>query len=110
MNPASPDFHNRTQTSPALFNRCVVDWFGDWSNAALFQVAAEFTKDDDLDVAEYVAPRHAVELAPENAVYRRTLGMIYRDAGLAANAKRQLEAALRLDPKDTEAKAALRGL
>jgi curved DNA-binding protein CbpA len=53
---------------------------------------------------------HAVELAPENAVYRRTLGMIYRDAGLAANAKRQLEAALRLDPKDTEAKAALRGL
>jgi curved DNA-binding protein CbpA len=53
---------------------------------------------------------HAVELAPENAVYRRTLGMIYRDAGLAANAKRQLEAALRLDPKDAEAKAALRGL
>ncbi len=38
MNPASPDFHNRSATSPALFNRCVLDWFGDWSDTALFQV------------------------------------------------------------------------
>ncbi len=38
MNPASPDFHNRSATSPALFNRCVLDWFGDWSETALFQV------------------------------------------------------------------------
>jgi len=53
---------------------------------------------------------HAVELAPENGVYRRTLGLVYRDAGLAANAKRELEAALRFDPTDGEAKAALRGL
>ncbi len=53
---------------------------------------------------------HAVELAPENAGYRRVLGLVYRDAGLAANAKRELEAALRLDPQDAEAKAALRGL
>jgi len=53
---------------------------------------------------------HAVELAPENGAYRRTLGLVYRDAGLAANAKRELEAALRCDPNDAEAKAALRGL
>jgi len=53
---------------------------------------------------------HAVELAPENGVYRRTLGLVYRDAGLAANAKRELEAALRCDPNDAEAKGALRGL
>jgi curved DNA-binding protein CbpA len=53
---------------------------------------------------------HAVELAPENGGYRRTLGLVYRDAGLAANAKRELEAALRCDPSDAEAKAALRGL
>ncbi len=53
---------------------------------------------------------HAVELAPENGGYRRTLGLVYRDAGLAANAKRELEAALRCDPNDAEAKAALRGL
>lgn len=53
---------------------------------------------------------HAVELAPENGAYRRTLGLVYRDAGLAANARRELEAALRRDPNDAEAKAALRGL
>jgi len=31
MNPNNPDFSNRTASSPALFNRCVIDWFGDWS-------------------------------------------------------------------------------
>lgn len=35
MNPASPDFHNRAATSPALFNRCVLDWFGEWSDDAV---------------------------------------------------------------------------
>jgi len=53
---------------------------------------------------------HAVELAPDNGSYRRLLGMVYKDAGLAANAKRELEMALRIDPQDAEAKAALRGL
>jgi curved DNA-binding protein CbpA len=53
---------------------------------------------------------HAVELAPDNGAYRRTLGLVYKDAGLAANARRELEAALRLDPHDAEAKAALRAL
>jgi hypothetical protein len=36
MNPASGDFDNRAATSPALFNRCVVDWFGDWSRKGKF--------------------------------------------------------------------------
>lgn len=53
---------------------------------------------------------HAVELAPDNGTYRRLLGLVYKDAGLAANAKRELEAALRIDPQDAEARAALRGL
>ena len=53
---------------------------------------------------------HAVELAPDNGSYRRVLGLVYKDAGLAANAKRELEAALRIDPQDAEARAALRGL
>jgi dynein heavy chain 1 len=44
MNPANPDFSNRTASSPALFNRCVIDWFGDWSNDGLLQVAKEFIK------------------------------------------------------------------
>ena len=37
MNPASADFDSRAATSPALFNCCVVDWFGDWSAQALAQ-------------------------------------------------------------------------
>ncbi|RLN48678.1 hypothetical protein BBJ28_00009539 [Nothophytophthora sp. Chile5] len=48
MNPASGDFQNRTNTSPALFNRCVVDWFGTWNDHALAQVAYEFTNTLDL--------------------------------------------------------------
>ena len=43
MNPSNPDFSNRTASSPALFNRCVIDWFGNWSEEGLLQVAKEFT-------------------------------------------------------------------
>src|SRR3989338_417714 len=53
MNPASPEFHNRAATSPALFNRCVLDWFGEWSEQALFQVGQEFTQYVDLENPEY---------------------------------------------------------
>jgi len=76
MNPANPDFHNRTQTSPALFNRCVIDWFGDWSDEALHQVAHEFTQDLELDSGTYQPPPGglpppAVPLQPARAVGRR---------------------------------------
>lgn len=39
MNPASDGFAGRCATSPALFNRCVVDWFGTWPTKALAQVS-----------------------------------------------------------------------
>ena len=48
MNPSNPDFSNRTASSPALFNRCVIDWFGEWSTDGLLQVAKEFTKILDI--------------------------------------------------------------
>jgi dynein heavy chain 1, cytosolic len=48
MNPSNPDFSNRTASSPALFNRCVIDWFGEWSTDGLLQVAKEFTKTLDI--------------------------------------------------------------
>jgi hypothetical protein len=48
MNPANADFNSRAATSPALFNRCVVDWFGSWSQEALVQVASSFTETMDL--------------------------------------------------------------
>lgn len=48
MNPANPDFSNRTASSPALFNRCVIDWFGDWSDDGLLQVTKSFTEHVDI--------------------------------------------------------------
>ena len=44
MNPLSPDFSNRAASSPALYNRCVINWFGDWSREGLFQVAKKLTE------------------------------------------------------------------
>ena len=44
MNPLSPDFSNRAASSPALYNRCVIDWFGDWSRDGLYQVANKLTE------------------------------------------------------------------
>lgn len=38
MNPSSEGLKDRAATSPALFNRCVLNWFGDWSDGALYQV------------------------------------------------------------------------
>ena len=64
---------------------------------------------DDLRAAKELAAA-AAELEPERADYRRLLGQIYAAAGLRANARRELEAALRLDPRDKEARRALRGL
>lgn len=48
MNPANPDFSNRTASSPALFNRCVIDWFGDWSDDGLTQVSQSLTEIVDM--------------------------------------------------------------
>jgi hypothetical protein len=56
MNPASGDFHNRSATSPALFNRMTMDWFGDWPDKAFQQVASEFTHTLDIDDAAYEPP------------------------------------------------------
>jgi curved DNA-binding protein CbpA len=52
----------------------------------------------------------ACEADPEKAEYHRTLGQIYQAAGLKANARRELKLAVRLDPKDLEAKTALKSL
>ncbi|CEM16453.1 unnamed protein product [Vitrella brassicaformis CCMP3155] len=57
MNPANPDFANRQATSPALFNRCIIDWFGDWPHDALVQVAREFTGNMELARDAFVCDR-----------------------------------------------------
>ncbi|XP_045484392.1 dynein heavy chain, cytoplasmic isoform X1 [Pieris rapae] len=56
MNPSSEGLKDRAATSPALFNRCVLNWFGDWSDSALFQVGKEFTTRMDLDSSDYIPP------------------------------------------------------
>ncbi|KAJ3107335.1 Cytoplasmic dynein 1 heavy chain 1, partial [Phlyctochytrium bullatum] len=57
MNPPEGGLASRAATSPALFNRCVLDWFGDWSDQAFYQVGKEFTDTLDLDLPTFVAPR-----------------------------------------------------
>ena len=52
MNPSGGEWKNRSTTSPALFNRCVVDWFGSWSDRALAEVGKEFTIRLDMGDAE----------------------------------------------------------
>jgi dynein heavy chain 1 len=56
MNPPASGLASRAATSPALFNRCVLDWFGDWSDRALFQVGYEFTQTVDLESASWTVP------------------------------------------------------
>ncbi|RZC33924.1 Dynein heavy, DHC N2, AAA 9 and/or MT domain containing protein [Asbolus verrucosus] len=56
MNPSTDGLKDRAATSPALFNRCVLNWFGDWSDGALFQVGKEFTNRLDLDKPTWKAP------------------------------------------------------
>jgi dynein heavy chain 1 len=52
MNPSGGEWKNRSTTSPALFNRCVVDWFGTWSGTAMGQVGKEFTSRLDYGDSE----------------------------------------------------------
>lgn len=56
MNPPENGLASRAATSPALFNRCVLDWFGDWPDQALYQVGVEFTQTLDLELPSYQPP------------------------------------------------------
>ncbi len=58
MNPPENGLASRAAHSPALFNRCVLDWFGDWSDQAFYQVGMEFTHNLDLDLSTYTPPVH----------------------------------------------------
>ncbi|XP_052769398.1 cytoplasmic dynein 1 heavy chain 1-like isoform X2 [Mya arenaria] len=58
MNPSSEGLKDRAATSPALFNRCVLNWLGDWSTRALYHVGREFTNKVDLEKGQYIAPEN----------------------------------------------------
>ena len=76
MNPSSDGLRERASTSPALFNRCVLNWFGDWSNSALYQVGLELTRQLDLTKPDYV-PSGAFEpvcnLLPQQLAYHHAV-------------------------------------
>lgn len=55
MNPHGGHWKNRTRSSPALFNRCVVDWIGTWSSKALGSVGKQLTSIVDLDNSAYLS-------------------------------------------------------
>jgi len=61
MNPAGGDFSDRAATSPALFNRCVINWWGTWPEDALLQVAREFTHHCDLQIGVPAEMREEVK-------------------------------------------------
>ncbi|KAK5121795.1 hypothetical protein LTR85_004670 [Meristemomyces frigidus] len=56
MNPPTEGLSSKAATSPALFNRCVLNWFGDWSDQALYQVAYELSQSIDIEKANFSAP------------------------------------------------------
>ncbi|KAK2746366.1 hypothetical protein FQN57_003248 [Myotisia sp. PD_48] len=56
MNPPEDGLSSKAATSPALFNRCVLNWMGDWSDQALYQVGYELTQSVDLDKPNFVSP------------------------------------------------------
>jgi len=53
MNPSDDGLKGKTSTSPALFNRCVLNWFGDWSNAGYYHVSKEFTSHIDMTLDKF---------------------------------------------------------
>ena len=75
MQPASNpvEFQAKSVTSPALFNRCVVNWMGTWSEAALVQIATGLFASLDLDqhcpvdqvVQTFVQMYRCVDVNPE---------------------------------------------
>lgn len=46
----------QVNSSPALFNRCVLSWMGDWSDSALVEVGTSITGGVPLDLPTYSVP------------------------------------------------------
>lgn len=59
----SSDKTSNFQTSPALFNRCVINWIGDWSINSLQEVAQSHLSEIPLDQSDYTIPPPIAEFA-----------------------------------------------
>ncbi|KAK9459211.1 dynein heavy chain, N-terminal region 1-domain-containing protein [Lipomyces oligophaga] len=56
MNPPKDGLSSQAAASPALFNRCVLSWMGDWTAYTLYQVGSELIQNLDLDTVTYQTP------------------------------------------------------
>lgn len=56
MNPPNSDLSSQAAASPALFNRCVLNWMGDWSDRTLYQVGEALCDRLNLDKSDYRVP------------------------------------------------------
>jgi len=61
----------------------------------------------DLHVAAELAKR-AIQIEPQNAEYKITLATVFIEAGLGLNARRELEAAAQLSPRNASIEALLK--
>jgi dynein heavy chain 1, cytosolic len=52
MNPATSEFSGRSSSSPALFNRCVINWMGNWSPKSFQQVCNQYVKNVDTSICK----------------------------------------------------------
>ncbi|KAF5093945.1 hypothetical protein D0Z00_003775 [Geotrichum galactomycetum] len=63
MNPPDSDLSSHSVASPALFNRCVLNWMGDWSDHTLLQVASSITDHLDIDRSTFEVPKQLVPVS-----------------------------------------------
>lgn len=57
---------SRIISSPALLNRCILSWMGDWSNHSMFQIARDVIGKAPLDSSEYKVPETFSKIVPDN--------------------------------------------
>lgn len=76
MNPTDGGLGDRAATSPALFNRCVLNWFGDWSKNSLYQVGIQLTANLDMNHPDYtpsIAMPRCCDLIGEHIDYQQAV-------------------------------------
>lgn len=55
-------------SSPALYNRCHLDWMGEWSKASLVKVASDYTEGLPLDKSDYDQSMGSYRIAVINSL------------------------------------------
>lgn len=82
LNPANPNFKETQSLSPALFNRCVVNWMGQLNSQALSQIARSFLHLD----AQQEGGRQAG--AEEDAAPAPASGRVGEDSSMVSTIER----------------------